>query len=267
LVFISELRTQDSELKQRGADLGQKVHPKGFRLGITGTWDSRWFAGRKRDYGKRVMEDFAIRNLLQKELQGGGVSKIVIERYTRKVNVTIFTARPGIVIGKKGSNIDALVNKIKKLTSISKHDIRIDIEEIHRPELDAQLVAANVVGQLERRMPFRRVMKQTVANSMRMGALGIKVMCSGRLGGAEIARTEWTRDGRVPLHTLRARVDYGLAEASTKYGRIGVKVWIFLGEDLPEEKKYVIPQIKVLEEKGEAAAAAPKTKDAAPAEK
>ena len=214
--------------------MGQKAHPRGLRLGIIETWDSRWFASRKQEYGRRMAEDMAIRTLLMKELPDSGVAKIVIERFSNRVNVTIHTSRPGIVIGKKGANIDELVKKLKKVTHLEKRDIKIDIEEIGRPELCAQLVANQVVSQLEKRIPFRRAMRQALQGTMKSDALGIKVMCAGRLGGAEIARTEWLREGRVPLHTLRAQIDYALSEANTKYGRIGVKVWIFLGERLPE---------------------------------
>lgn len=217
--------------------MGQKVHPRGFRLGINETWDSRWFAGRGKDYGQRLVEDMAIRKLLLKELAGGGVARLVIERFGGKISVKIHTARPGIVIGKKGSNIDELVKKLKKVTTAAKQDIKVDIEEIHYPELDAHLLAQNVAGQLERRMPFRRVLKQSIAGAMKAGAQGVKIQVGGRLAGAEIARSEWLREGRVPLHTLRARIDYGTAECATKYGRIGVKVWLFLGEDLPEHNR------------------------------
>jgi len=214
--------------------VGQKAHPRGLRLGIIETWDSRWFAPRKQEYGRRVAEDMAIRALLMRELPDSGVAKIAIERFSNRVNVTIHTSRPGIVIGKKGANIDELVKKLKRVTHLEKRDIKIDIEEISRPELCAQLVANQVASQLEKRIPFRRAMRQAIQYTMKSGALGIKIMCAGRLGGAEIARTEWLREGRVPLHTLRAQIDYALGEANTKYGRIGIKVWIFLGEKLPE---------------------------------
>lgn len=214
--------------------MGQKVHPRGLRLGIVETWDSRWFATRKQEYGRRLVEDLAIRKLLLKALPDSGVAKISIERYTNRVNVIIHTSRPGIVIGKKGAQIEELVKKLKKVTGLEKRDIKIDIDEIGRPELNAQLVGYQIASQLEKRIPFRRAMRQAIQSTMKAGALGIKVMCSGRLGGAEIARTEWLRDGRVPLHTLRAQIDYALSEANTKYGRIGIKVWIFLGEVLPE---------------------------------
>ncbi len=214
--------------------MGQKVHPRGLRLGIIETWDSRWFATRKKEYGRRLVEDLAIRKLLLAALPDSGVAKLSIERYTNRVNVIIHTSRPGIVIGKKGAQIEELVKKLKKVTGLEKRDIKIDIDEIGRPELNAQLVGYQIASQLEKRIPFRRAMRQAIQSTMKAGALGIKVMCAGRLGGAEIARTEWLRDGRVPLHTLRAQIDYALSEANTKYGRIGIKVWIFLGEVLPE---------------------------------
>lgn len=205
--------------------MGQKTHPKGFRLGITESWDSRWFAGR--NYADLLQQDIKIRAFLQKRLAHAGVPKIEIERAARKVKVNIHTARPGIVIGKKGAEIEKLK---KDIVSIAGQDSFLEIHEIRRPDLDAQLVAENIAVQLERRVMFRRAMKESVARAMRMGAQGIRVQCGGRLGGHEIARTEWYREGRVPLHTLRADVDYGLAESKTTFGIIGVKVWIYRGE-------------------------------------
>lgn len=205
--------------------MGQKTHPKGFRLGITETWDSRWYA--KREYADNLQQDIKIRNFLKKRLAHAGVPKIEIERAAHKVKVNIHTARPGIVIGKKGVEIEKLK---KEVQAIAGRDSFLEIHEIRRPDLDAQLVAENIAMQLVRRIMFRRAMKESVARAMRMGALGIRVQCGGRLGGHEIARTEWYREGRVPLHTLRADVQYGLAEANTTFGIIGVKVWVFRGE-------------------------------------
>lgn len=215
--------------------MGQKTHPKGFRLGITESWDSRWFAGR--EYGDLLQQDLKIRKFLRARLQHAGVPRIEIERAARKVKVNIHTARPGIVIGKKGVEIEKLKSEI---VGIAGKDSFIEIHEIRRPDLDAQLVAENIAMQLERRIMFRRAMKESVARAMRMGALGIRVQCSGRLGGHEIARTEWYREGRVPLHTLRADVQYGFAEARTTFGVIGVKVWIYRGDNTgraAEERK------------------------------
>jgi len=212
--------------------LGQKVHPKGFRLGINKTWDSKWFA--KRDYSKFLHEDLQIRKFVRERLERAGVSKIEIERASDSLKVNIYSARPGIVIGKKGSEVDRLKDDLKKLVS---KNITINIHEIKKAEIDAQLVAENVALQIERRVAFRRAMKKNVASALRFGAQGIKISCSGRLGGAEIARTEWVREGRVPLHTIRADIDYGFAEAKTTYGIIGVKVWIYKGEILPSQIK------------------------------
>jgi len=211
--------------------LGQKVNPIGIRIGITRTWESRWFA--KNDFPKLVHEDYKIRRYIKDRLKHAGISRIEIERAANKVRVIIHTARPGIVIGKKGAEIEALKKALEDLTEGK--EIHIDIVEVRRPELEAQLVAENIANQLERRVSFRRAMKRAVALAMRFGAQGIKVQCAGRLGGAEIARREWYREGRVPLHTLRADIDYGFSEALTKYGIIGVKVWIFKGEVLPEK--------------------------------
>ncbi len=211
--------------------MGQKVNPIGLRIGITRTWDSRWFA--KNEFPQLVHEDYKIRRYIKDRLKHAGISRIEIERAANKVRLIIHTARPGIVIGKKGAEIEALKKALEKLTNGK--EIHIDIQEVRRPELDAQLVAENIAVQLERRVSFRRAMKRAVGLAMRFGAQGIRVQCAGRLGGAEIARREWYREGRVPLHTLRADIDYGFAEAITKYGVIGVKVWIFKGEVLPEK--------------------------------
>ncbi|MEL7486500.1 MAG: 30S ribosomal protein S3 [Pseudomonadota bacterium] len=206
--------------------MGQKVSPIGLRLGINRTWDSRWYAN-KGQYADLLHEDRRIREFLQKRLQAAGVSRIVIERPHKKCRVTIYTARPGVVIGKKGADIEKLRAELQKLTS---SETVLNIVEIRKPEIDATLVAENIAQQLERRVAFRRAMKRAMQTAMRMGGLGIRVNVSGRLGGAEIARKEWYREGRVPLHTLRADIDYGVATARTTYGAIGVKVWIFKGE-------------------------------------
>jgi len=205
--------------------MGQKVHPKGFRLGVIEGWDSKWYANR--DYAPLLHEDIRIRQFIKRRLYHAGIAKVEIERAANKAKVNVHTARPGIVIGKKGAEIEKLKAELNKLTS---RDCFINIHEVRRPDIDAQLVAENVALQLERRVAFRRAMKEAVARAMRMGALGIRIQSSGRLGGAEIARREWYREGRVPLHTLRAEIGYGLAQAYTTYGVIGVKVWIFRGE-------------------------------------
>ncbi len=210
--------------------MGQKVNPIGLRLGIVKTWDSRWFAGKK--YSDYILEDFNIRNYLKKKLGHAGVSKIEIERSSKRVRLRIFSSRPGIIIGKKGAEIVQLKQDIEKMIS---HDVIIDIQEIRKPELDAQLVAENVALQIVRRVAFRRAMKRGIASALRFGAEGAKIICSGRLGGAEMARTELYREGRVPLHTLRADIDYGFSEANTTYGIVGVKVFIFKGEILKKD--------------------------------
>jgi small subunit ribosomal protein S3 len=208
--------------------LGQKVHPIGFRLGVIKTWDSKWYA--EADYAKFLHEDIAIRKFLKKRLYNSGVSKIEIERAANKTKINIHTARPGLIIGKKGSEVETIK---KELASLTSKEIFINIHEVRKPELDAQLVAENVALQLERRIAFRRAMKKSVTSALKFGAKGIRITCSGRLGGAEMSRTEWYREGRVPLHTLRADIDYGFAEAMTTYGLIGIKVLIFKGEILP----------------------------------
>ncbi|MBL8259981.1 MAG: 30S ribosomal protein S3 [Candidatus Competibacteraceae bacterium] len=209
--------------------MGQKVHPTGIRLGIASDWTSKWYANSK-NYPDRLETDLQVRQYLKKKLANASVSRIQIERPAQLARITIHTARPGVVIGKKGEDIEALRRDVSRMMNLDIKDLQINIEEIRKPELDAQLVAESIAQQLERRIMFRRAMKRAVANAMRLGALGIKIQVSGRLNGAEIARSEWTREGRVPLHTLRANIDYGLAEARTTYGVIGIKVWIFRGE-------------------------------------
>src|SRR6266568_9257156 len=211
--------------------MGQKVNPVGLRLGINRTWDSRWFAG-KAEYGTLLHEDIKIREELMKQLKQAAVSKIIIERPHKKCRVTIHAARPGLIIGKKGADIEKLR---KKLMEMTKSETHLNIVEVRKPEIDATLVAQSIAQQLERRIAFRRAMKRAVQSAMRLGAEGIRINCAGRLGGAEIARMEWYREGRVPLHTLRADVDYGVATAFTTYGTCGVKVWIFKGEILEHD--------------------------------
>ncbi len=210
--------------------MGQKVNPIGLRLGINRTWDSRWFADDS--YADLLHEDLSIRKYLRKRLQQAGVSRIVIERPAKKARITIHTARPGVVIGKKGADIEKLRSALQAMTG---SEVHLNIVEIRKPEIDANLVAENIANQLERRVAFRRAMKRAVQSAMRLGANGIRINCGGRLGGAEIARTEWYREGRVPLHTLRADVDYGEATAKTTYGTCGVKVWVFKGEILAHD--------------------------------
>jgi small subunit ribosomal protein S3 len=205
--------------------MGQKVNPIGLRLGINRTWDSRWFA--RKDYGTLLHEDIKLRKFLTTRLQQAGVSRIVVERAAKKARITIHSARPGVVIGKKGADIEKLRADIGKMTS---SEVSLNIVEIRKPEIDAKLIADGIAQQLERRVAFRRAMKRAVQSAMRLGALGIRINCSGRLGGAEIARMEWYREGRVPLHTLRADVDFGYGTAKTTYGTCGVKVWVFKGE-------------------------------------
>jgi small subunit ribosomal protein S3 len=209
--------------------MGQKVNPVGIRLGITRDWTSKWYASKKQ-FPLLVHTDFRVREFLKKRLSDASVSRVLIERAAKKVNITIQTARPGIVIGKKGEDIEKLRGETAKLLGMAMLDVRLNISEIRKPELDAQLVAESISQQIEKRVMFRRAMKRAVMSTMRSGALGIKVRMSGRLNGSEIARTEWYREGRIPLHTFRADIDYGLAEARTTYGVIGIKVWIFKGE-------------------------------------
>jgi len=205
--------------------LGQKVHPKGFRLGVIKDWDSRWYA--EKDYAKLLHEDIRIRAYIKERLFNAGVSNIIIERTAKRARINIHAARPGIIIGKKGAEVEGLRREIQKMTE---KDIFINIVEVRKPEVEAQLVAENIAGQLERRVAFRRALKRSVSSALRFGAEGIKVMVAGRLNGAEMSRREWYREGRVPLQTLRADIDYGFAEARTTYGIIGVKVWVFKGE-------------------------------------
>jgi small subunit ribosomal protein S3 len=214
--------------------LGQKVNPIGIRLGIVKTWESRWYAGKK--YSSYILEDYKIRKFIKKKLYHAGIARIEIERSSKRVRLRIYTARPGIVIGKKGAEIEQLKKDLEKLIF---QEVLIDIQEVRKPEIDAQLVAENVALQIVRRVAFRRAMKRGVASAMRFGAKGVKIICSGRLGGAEMARTEWYREGRVPLHTLRADIDYGFTEAKTTYGIVGVKVFIFKGEILEKEQAAV----------------------------
>ncbi len=211
--------------------MGQKTHPIGVRLGIVKTWDSRWYAGK--GYNDLLIEDISMRRALKERLYHAGVPKIEIERAGQNIRVIIHTARPGIIIGKKGAEVEKLRKDLKEMTG---KEVSIDIKEIRKPEVDAQLVAENVALQLEKRVAFRRAMKKSVASALRFGTLGVKISCSGRLAGAEIARSEWYREGRVPLHTFRADIDYGYAKARTTYGVIGVKVWMYHGDILPESR-------------------------------
>ena len=214
--------------------MGQKVHPTGFRLGISADYSSKWYANSK-DFSTYLLEDYRIRDYLKVELKNASVSKIVIERPTKEAIITIYTSRPGIVIGKKGEDIEKFRTKIASILKVEKSMVKVNVKEIKKPELDAQLVAEGITQQLERRIMYRRAMKRAVTNTMRLGALGIKVNVAGRLNGAEIARSEWYREGRVPLHTLDAAIDYGFAEALTTYGIIGVKVWIYAEDDIQED--------------------------------
>jgi small subunit ribosomal protein S3 len=235
--------------------MGQKVNPLGMRLGITRDWTSRWYAGKKQ-FPQQVHTDFRVREFLKEKLKEASVSRVLIERAAKKVNITIQTARPGIVIGKKGEDIEKLRQETAALLGMSVNDVRLNIAEIRKPELDSQLVADSIAQQIEKRVMFRRAMKRAVMSTMRSGALGVKVRVSGRLNGSEIARTEWYREGRIPLHTFRADIDYGLSEAHTTYGVIGVKVWIFKGEVFDKSDLAAA-------EEGEAAAGAPQTAPAA----
>jgi small subunit ribosomal protein S3 len=211
--------------------MGQKINPIGFRLGVNRTWDSRWYAEGD-EYGRLLHEDIKVRKYLKTQLKQAGVAKIVIERPHKKCRVTIYSARPGVVIGKKGADIEKLRKEVARITNT---DVHLNIVEVRKPEIDATLVADNIAQQLERRVAFRRAMKRAVQSAIRMGAGGIRINCGGRLGGAEIARTEWYREGRVPLHTLRSDIDYGTATAVTAYGTNGIKVWIFKGEILEHD--------------------------------
>jgi small subunit ribosomal protein S3 len=229
--------------------MGQKVNPLGIRLGITRDWVSKWYAGRKQ-FASQIHADFRVREFLCKKLADASVSRVHIERAARKVNVTIHTARPGIVIGKKGEDIEKLRAETARLVGMPVADVRLNVAEIRKPELDSQLVAEGIAQQIEKRVMFRRAMKRAVMSTMRSGALGVKVRLSGRLNGSEIARTEWSREGRIPLHTYRADIDYGTAEARTTYGVIGVKVWIFKGEvfdQVPETVEDSTPEAASVE--------------------
>ena len=223
--------------------MGQKTNPIGLRLGVIKSWESRWFS--EKNYSELLQEDINLRRFLMKRLSSAGISKIVIERPAKLANITLYTSRPGVIIGKKGSDIEKLKKSVTKMIS---GDVNINIVEIKKPELDSQLVADNIAQQLEKRVAFRRAMKRAVQSAMRLGAEGIRVNCSGRLGGAEIARTEWYREGRVPLHTLRADVDYGVSRANTTYGICGIKVWIFKGEKFERETNDNSNPDKVLSE-------------------
>jgi small subunit ribosomal protein S3 len=223
--------------------VGQKVHPKGFRIGVIRNWDSNWYADR--DYTELLHEDYKVRKFIKDRFYAAGISRVEIQRTGNRMRITIHTAKPGIVIGRGGTEVEQLKRALAAMTG---RNININIQEIKRPELDAQIVAENVAQQLEKRISFRRAMKQTVGRTIRANGLGIKIAISGRLGGAEIARTEWYSEGKVPLHTLRADIDYGFAEANTTYGKIGIKVWINRGEVLPEAKKR--PEQKAVEEAG-----------------
>ena len=211
--------------------MGQKINPTGFRLPVTRDWTSRWYA-EGRNFARTLGEDLKVRTFLQKKLRNASVSRILIERPAKNARITIYSARPGVVIGKQGQDIEVLKNEVQKMMGVPVH---VNIEEIRRPELDAQLIADSITQQLEKRVMFRRAMKRAMQNAMRLGAQGIKIMSAGRLNGAEIARTEWYREGRVPLHTLRANIDYGFSEANTTYGVIGVKVWVYKGDNFGEE--------------------------------
>jgi len=213
--------------------LGRKVHPIGFRLGITKECESKWFAEGD-EYAELLGQDIKIRELIRKRLGRAGISRLEIQRFPNQISITILTAKPGIVIGRRGANVNALKAELEELTGVTGRNLRLDVVEVERPELDARLVAESVAEQLERRVSQRRAMRQAISRAMRAGAQGIKIACSGRLSGAEMARREWAREGRVPLHTLRADIDYALVEALSTYGRIGVKVWIYRGDVLPE---------------------------------
>jgi len=224
--------------------MGHKVNPIGLRVGINRTWDSRWFAGRQ-DYGKLLHEDLKMRAAMMERLKAAGVSRVIIERPHRKCRVTIYTARPGVIIGKKGADIEKLRQDLAKMTE---SDVHLNIVEVRKPEIDAKLIAENIAQQLERRVAFRRAMKRAVQSALRLGASGIQIACGGRLGGAEIARTEAYREGRVPRHTLRADIDYGAATAKTAYGACGVKVWVFKGEIMEHDPMAVDKRLAEMQE-------------------
>jgi small subunit ribosomal protein S3 len=230
LAVVTQRLSRVGVLKNGGVSLGQKVHPIGIRLGINKTWQSRWYAEKK--YADFLHEDLKIKKFIKKSFFHAGISRVEIERAAEKTTVNIYTARPGILIGRRGAEVDQLKRRLQTLTD---RDVHVNICEVRKAELDAQLVAENIALQLERRVAFRRAMKRSVTTAIRFGAEGIRVACAGRLGGAEMARSEWYREGRVPLHTLRADIDYGFTEARTTYGAIGVKVWIFKGEVLSQQ--------------------------------
>jgi small subunit ribosomal protein S3 len=234
--------------------MGQKINPIGLRLGVNRTWDSRWYATKK-EYGKLLQEDINIRNHLLERLKQAGVSRVLIERPHKKCRITIYSARPGVVIGKKGADIEKLKSELARFTD---SEIHLNIVEIRKPEIDAKLVADNIAQQLERRVAFRRAMKRAVQSAMRLGAQGIRINCTGRLGGAEIARIEWYREGRVPLHTLRADVDYGVSTARTTYGTCGVKVWVFKGEIMEHDPLAQDKRLGDANEQGGRTAGAPR---------
>ncbi len=217
--------------------MGQKINPTGFRLAVSRNWSSRWYAN-NRDFSKMLVEDIKVRDYLKKKLKNASVGRVLIERPAKNARITVYSARPGVVIGKKGEDIETLKTDLQKLMGVPVH---VNIEEIRKPELDAQLIADGIAQQLEKRIMFRRAMKRAMQNAMRMGAQGIKIMSSGRLNGIEIARTEWYREGRVPLHTLRADIDYGFGEASTTYGIIGIKVWVYKGDTLGRGEAPALP--------------------------
>jgi small subunit ribosomal protein S3 len=226
--------------------MGQKIHPIGFRLSVQKNWTSKWYSNSKH-FSELLLKDIEVRDYLKKKLAGAGVSKIVIERPAKNAKITIYTARPGVVIGKKGEDIESLRNELKKRMGLP--DVGLNIEEVRKPEVDAQLIADSITQQLEKRIMFRRAMKRAIQNAMRLGAQGIKIMSSGRLNGIEIARTEWYREGRVPLHTLRAEIDYGTSEALTTYGLIGVKVWVYKGDHQAGQQEVAAPAVAEPEKK------------------
>ncbi|BCK86941.1 30S ribosomal protein S3 [Sideroxyarcus emersonii] len=226
--------------------MGQKIHPIGFRLSVQKNWSSKWYSNSKH-FSELLLKDIEVRDYLKKKLAGAGVSRIVIERPAKNAKITIYTARPGVVIGKKGEDIEVLRNELKKRMGLP--DVGLNIEEVRKPEVDAQLIADSITQQLEKRIMFRRAMKRAMQNAMRLGAQGIKIMSSGRLNGIEIARTEWYREGRVPLHTLRADIDYGTSEALTTYGLIGVKVWVYKGDHLAGQQEIAAPVVAEPEKK------------------
>jgi len=226
--------------------MGQKIHPIGFRLSVQKNWTSKWYSNSKH-FSELLLKDIEVRDFLKKKLAGAGISKIVIERPAKNAKITIYTARPGVVIGKKGEDIESLRNELKKRMGLP--DVGLNIEEVRKPEVDAQLIADSITQQLEKRIMFRRAMKRAMQNAMRLGAQGIKIMSSGRLNGIEIARTEWYREGRVPLHTLRADIDYGTSEALTTYGLIGVKVWVYKGDHVAGQQEAAAPVVAEPEKK------------------